>query len=75
MNRDFGLLAAQIGAGPWMLANRFSALDLYAAMIISWAEDPKQLFRSHPALGGHFQRVAERPAVAPVWARNGLLVA
>lgn len=72
MARDYALLSDELGSKPYFLASGFSGLDIYAAMLTAWAEDLPQLFATHPNLGEHFRRVAERPLIAPIWQRNGL---
>ncbi len=72
LNRDFDILADGLGKGPYMLGAKFSALDIYAAMLIGWSEDVPRLFKRLPNLHGLYSRVASRPLVAPVWAGNGM---
>ena len=71
MDRDFGIVAALLDPGPWLLGDTFSAVDLYFAMIASWAGDVPALFRAHPEIEAHYGRVAARPAVGNVWRRHG----
>lgn len=73
MARDFEILVGVLGEAPWFLGDTFSALDIYAAMIVSWAPDVPELFARQPTLQAHFRRVAARPTVAPVWARHGMV--
>jgi glutathione S-transferase/GST-like protein len=49
-----------------------SAVDIYAAMLVTWAPDVAALFARHPNLKIMHDRVAARPAIAAVWARNGM---
>jgi glutathione S-transferase len=72
MEFQYGILSDALGTGPFMLGNDFSALDIYAAMLISWAPDLAGLFNRHANLKVLYDRVAARPAIAPVWAANGL---
>jgi glutathione S-transferase len=50
--------------GPWLLGERYSAVDPYAFMLCRWtrgfAEKPA---RDYPHIGPHLQRVLARPAV------------
>lgn len=73
MARDFDILAGVLGDAPWFLGDTFSALDIYAAMIVSWAPDVPELFGRLPTLGAHFKRVAARPKIAPVWTRHRMV--
>lgn len=58
--------------GPYLLGERFSSTDLYLMMLTRWGRrlDPKWWDR--PALGAHFRRVYERPAVQRMWEQEGL---
>ena len=70
LERQFAILAEAVGDGPWFLGDTFSALDLYAAMVIAWAEDVPALFARQPRLADHFAHVKARPRVRPVWQRH-----
>lgn len=70
MDRLFGILSDAVGAGPFLLGANFSAADIYAAMLITWAADVPALLARHPNLKTLYEAVAARPAVAPVWTRN-----
>lgn len=71
MAQEFALYSQALGSRTYML-DRFSALDIYAAMLCSWAPDMEALFAAHPNLGRMYEAVAAQPAVAAVWARNGM---
>lgn len=70
MARDFAIFAEALGQGPYILGNTFSAVDIYAAMLVSWAPDLNALFTRHPNIKTNYHLVAQRPKIAPVWARN-----
>lgn len=70
MMREFEILSGAVGKGPYVLGTPFSAVDIYAAMLISWAPDLIQLFATHPNLKTIYDKVVERPRIAPVWRRN-----
>jgi glutathione S-transferase len=70
MERDFDLFATELGEGPFILGQSMSAVDIYAAMLISWAPDVAQLFARRANIKRYYDRVAARPAIAKVWARN-----
>ena len=71
MMSEFALYEAALGKGPFILGARMSAVDIYAAMLCSWAPDITALFAAHPALGRMYEAVLENEAVRRVWARNG----
>ena len=58
-------LEAQLGAhaGPWLLGERYSAVDPYAFMLCGWTRGFARPARSLPQLGAWLQRMLQRPAV------------
>lgn len=72
MEREFDIYAEALGGGPFILGAPMSAVDIYAAMLATWAPDVAALFARHPNLKIMHDRVAARPAIAAVWARNGM---
>ncbi len=72
MERHFGILADALGDKPYLLGQQFSAADIYAAMLLTWSPDMRALFAHHPNLKAFYDRVSSRPAIAPVWERNGM---
>jgi glutathione S-transferase len=59
--------------GPWLLGDRFTALDPYALMLGRWTRGFARPARSLPHLGPYLQRVLARPAVRRVFEREGLI--
>jgi len=72
MDNEFDALAEGLGKGPWFVENRMTALDIYAAMLLSWAPDSAALAAKHPNLAALAKATAANPAVAKVWARHGM---
>ena len=70
MERDFDIFAEALGEGPFILGPSMSAVDIYAAMLISWAPDVRQLFARHNNIKRLYELVAARPQIAKVWLRN-----
>jgi glutathione S-transferase len=70
--RDFDVFAAEMGDGPFVLGNTLSAVDLYAAMLLTWSDDVDALFAKHAKLKRLYDAVAARAAVRKVWDRNGM---
>ena len=70
MGRDFDIFAKELGEGPYILGSKLSAVDIYAAMLISWAPDVPQLFARHANIKRLYDLVAARPSIAKAWARN-----
>jgi glutathione S-transferase len=73
LNRDFDVFAGALGEGPFVLGERFSAVDIYAAMLFSWSEDMAALFKRQPKLARLFDAVAARPGMREVWERHGIV--
>ncbi len=73
LNRDFEIFAKELGNGPYILGEMFSAVDLYAAMLLSWAPDVRGIFVRHPNLERHYKLVAARPKVNTIWRSNDML--
>ena len=72
LGRMFGVIAAQLGDGPWLLGDIFSAADLFLLMLVRWGRAMPAPPRDVPALGAHAARVMQRPAVAATFASEGL---
>lgn len=70
MASEFAILSDAVGKGPYVLGRDASAVDIYAAMLISWAPDLKQLFAAHPNLQTLYEQIIARPRIAAVWRRN-----
>ena len=62
--------AAQNPCKPWVLGERFSALDLYVAVMSMWWPGPDWFKQECPALADIAARVSKLDAVREVWARN-----
>ncbi|QCO04813.1 glutathione S-transferase family protein [Azospirillum argentinense] len=63
-------LESQLGDGPWVLGERFSALDIYVGATVHW-RPRRAWFAEHcPKLSGVAGRVLALPNLEPVWSRN-----
>lgn len=62
--------AAQNPCAPWVLGARFSALDLYVAVMSMWRPGPDWFKRECHALADIADRVAKHDALRDVWKRN-----
>lgn len=72
LDREFDIFAEALGKGPFILGEAVSAADIYAAMLASWAPDPKALLARHRNLGALYKAILARPRTAAVWERNGV---
>jgi glutathione S-transferase len=68
----FARIETQLGDGPWLLGERFSAADLFLFMLIRWGRSMEVPPRSRAGLMAFAERVLERPAVQETLAAEGL---
>jgi glutathione S-transferase len=71
-DEEWRILSETLGEGPFFLGEAVSALDIYAAMIATWSLDSPAFFKRFANVERHYRRVAAVPAIAAVWARNGM---
>lgn len=69
MDHEFRIYADALSDRTFMLGT-FSAVDIYAAMLCTWAPDMGALFATHPNLKRMYDAVLANEAVQRVWARN-----
>jgi GST-like protein len=62
--------AAQNPCKPWVLGERFSALDLYIAVMNMWRPGPAWFKKEAPELAAVAARVAQLDTLRAVWERN-----
>lgn len=72
LGRMFDVIAAQLGDGPWLLGERFSAADLFLLMLVRWGRAMPRPPRAVPQLARHAERVLARPAVQAAFAAESL---
>jgi len=72
LGRMFDVIANQLGDGPWLLGEIFSAADLFLLMLVRWGRAMPHPPRDVPQLAAHAQRVLARPAVQATFAAEGL---
>ena len=58
--------------GPWMMGDRFGALDPYVFMLCRWTRGMLRPARTLPALGHFLQRMLARPATQAMLAAERL---
>lgn len=71
MMAAFDRIADQLGEGPWLLGETFSAADLYLLMLTRWGRSLPRPARDIPEIGAHAARVLARPAVRDAFAAEG----
>ncbi|MES2402422.1 MAG: glutathione S-transferase family protein [Pseudomonadota bacterium] len=72
LDTELARLEAMQGT-PWLLGEKFSAVDAFALVLCRWTRNfGSSPARDRPHLGPYLQRVLARPAVARVFAAEGL---
>jgi glutathione S-transferase len=72
LGKKFDYLQDRIGAGPYILGERFSILDAYAFPVLNWTRIHDIDIGRWPGLVAYLGRIAERPAVREALAAEGL---
>ncbi len=62
------------GKGPYFLGERYSMLDLFAAMMATWCLSLEELLETYPSYAENFERVVNRPSIRKVLEEHGLKV-
>lgn len=70
LDRNWEMVVDAIGDGPFLLGQRFSAVDVCLLMIAQWHYDPERLLGRHPKLVTLCESVRSRPAIEEVWEMN-----
>ena len=73
MEANFARIAEQLGQGPYLLGQRFSAADLFLFMLIRWGRAMPRPPRDIPELHALAQRILARPAVQQAMEIEGLV--
>jgi GST-like protein len=67
--RLWGMMEDEV-AGPWFLGERFSALDIYIAVMTRWRPRRPWFAEHRPRLSAIALATEAQPKLAEVWARN-----
>jgi glutathione S-transferase/GST-like protein len=70
MADEWEIYAKALGSKPFMLGERMSTVDIYAAMLATWNLDVPGFFAKHRSIKRMYDAVVARPVIAKVWARN-----
>jgi glutathione S-transferase len=62
----------QIDGNPYLLGKTFSAGDLYCFMLTRWGRNLPRKAWTLPSLGAHYRRLAKRPSVIAMLAKQGI---
>ena len=72
LGESFERIAAQLGSGPWLLGEQFSAVDLYLLMLVYWGGGLPRPPLGFAELAAHTHRLLARPAVLAAFAAEGI---
>ena len=64
MAECFALIEQHYLQGPWVLGDTYSVADAYLFTLAGWLEGDGVDMQQFPKVAAHFQRTAQRPAVA-----------
>ena len=70
MDRLVTIAEDLLDSGPYVLGERFSAVDLYLFMLVLWHPAGTEVHHRHPGLGKLMRLVRRRPAVERIWAQH-----
>ena len=70
MDRMATMAEALLARGPYVLGERFSAVDIYLFMLLLWHPARTEILALYPGLGRLMRLVRRRPAVERIWAQN-----
>jgi len=68
----FDWIDSQLAGRTYLLGDTFSAADLYCFMLTRWGRNLPRKAWTLPALGEHYRRLADRPSVAAMLAKQGI---
>ena len=72
LDREWAILVKALGKGPWLLGKKFSAADIYAAMLSTWNPDLPAFYAKHPNVKSLCDAVRARPKITPIWTANAM---
>lgn len=73
LDAAFDHLDALLGEGPYLAGETFSVADLYLHMVTRWSRRLPRKPWTLPHVGPHYARLSERPAVARMLERQGIV--
>ena len=68
--RERLLILENAVSGPWMLADGFTLVDIYAAMFARWSAAHNWRDEHVPKICAIMKKLSERPRAGPVWQRH-----
>ncbi len=71
LDAQFDHVEAELGQGPFLLGERFSAVDLFLLMMVMWTSRMPRPATQLPGIAAHTARMMARPAVRAALAAEG----
>jgi glutathione S-transferase len=68
--KEWLIYATALGEKPYILGQKMSAVDIYAAVLASWSPDLPAFFAKHPNIKRMYDNVTSHPGIAKVFKRN-----
>lgn len=72
IDRDWAIIEAALGEGPFWLGETFCLTDLYTAMALAWHREGRAHLDRSPKLTRLLEATVARPKIAPLWAEYEL---
>jgi len=73
LHAAFDHIDEELGDGPYLFGDRFSAADLYLHMVTRWCRRLPRSAWSLPNVGPHYERLSARPSVERMLAAQGIV--
>jgi glutathione S-transferase len=73
LNGMFDWIDASLEPGGYLMGDQFSGADLYLHMLTRWARHLDRKAWTLPRVGDHYRRLSERPSVARMLERQGIV--
>jgi len=71
LDAQFDHIAAELGAGPWLLGERYSAVDMFLLMMAMWTTRMPRPATALPPIAAHCTRMLGRPEVRATLVAEG----
>ena len=73
LDRMFDQIEHDLGAGPYLLGDHYTAADMFLLMMVMWTKGMPRPASSLPNLSAHSTRVLARPAIRAALETEGLV--
>jgi len=73
LGRSFALMQKRLGAGPWLMGDKFTVADAYLVTVLNWTRAAGIDLGQWPALKEYRDRARKRPAVVAAMEAEGMI--